>query len=50
MANDEANSVFNVDAAGQRKMLERRKEGEKSKVGCLSAGGHEAWSWLIYFF
>eukprot|EP00903_Cladosiphon_okamuranus_P019680 g18086.t1 len=32
VANDEANSVLNVDLAGERKMLEARKEGEASKV------------------
>ena len=32
IANDEANSVLNVDLAGERKMLEARKEGEASKV------------------
>lgn len=36
MANDESNSVLNVDAAGERKMLEGRKEGEKSKVGPMA--------------
>ncbi|CAM9812327.1 unnamed protein product, partial [Laminaria digitata] len=37
VANDESNSVLNVDAAGERKMLEGRKEGEKSKVPELTA-------------
>ncbi|CAM9803457.1 unnamed protein product [Ascophyllum nodosum] len=37
IANDEANSVLNVDTAGQRKMLEARQEGEKSKVPELTA-------------
>lgn len=32
IANDEANSVLNVDMAGERKMLEARKDGEASKV------------------
>lgn len=35
VANDESNSVLNVDAAGERKMLEGRKEGEKSKARFL---------------
>lgn len=32
VANDESNSVLNVDTAGERKMLEGRKVGEESKV------------------
>lgn len=38
VANDEANSVLNVDLAGERKMLEARKEGEASKVSRASPG------------
>ncbi|CAM9162421.1 unnamed protein product [Ectocarpus sp. 4 AP-2014] len=37
VANDEANSVLNVDLAGERKMLEGRKEGEASKVPEMTA-------------
>lgn len=36
VANDEANSVLNVDLASERKMLEGRKEGEASKVSKIN--------------
>lgn len=51
IANDEANSVLHVDEAGQRKMLEARSAGEKSKV-LLSLrfliGGRSALVWLLF--